>query len=89
MLADRAGVERTGQPSVYEIVRARKPIKIDAKLNDSAWKKARVVRPFQFNWWVAGEKEGTDTRMVWDDENLYVSWYCHDRHISASITQRH
>jgi putative heme-binding domain-containing protein len=27
--------------------------------------------------------------MLWDDENLYVSWYAHDRHISASVTERH
>ena len=27
--------------------------------------------------------------MLWDDENLYVGYYCHDKHISAEVMQRH
>ena len=42
-----------------------------------------------FNWWKAGEKEKTVAKMLWDDENLYVGYYCHDKHISASVTERH
>jgi hypothetical protein len=77
------------QPPVYEIRRAQGQITIDARLDESAWKKAAIAGPFHFNWWTEGEKEATDARLLWDDGNLYVSWYCHDKHISASVTQRH
>lgn len=73
----------------YTIHRAAKPIVIDAKLDDPAWKQAPLVGAFHFNWWTEGEKEQTDVRMLWDDENLYVGYYCHDRHISAQVLQRH
>ena len=77
------------QPRVYEIRRTSGPIVIDGRLEESAWRKAPTAGPFHFNWWTKGEKEQTDARLLWDDDNLYVSWYCHDRHISASVTERH
>ncbi|MCX6622548.1 MAG: carbohydrate-binding family 9-like protein [Acidobacteria bacterium] len=73
----------------YTIYRAPSAITIDAKLDEAAWKRAPLAGPFHFNWWKAGEKEQTDARMLWDDDNLYVAWYCHDKHIAASVTQRH
>jgi dienelactone hydrolase len=73
----------------YEIRRASGPVKLDGKLDEAAWKKAPVASPFHFNWWTSGPVEQTDVRMLWDDENLYVAWYAHDRHISASVLQRH
>ncbi len=74
---------------VYEIHRATGPITIDARLDEPAWRKAPIAGAFHFNWYKEGEKEATDARLLWDDSNLYVSWYCHDRHISASVTKRH
>ena len=44
---------------------------------------------FIFNWFQTGEKEQTVAKLLWDDENLYVSWRCRDRHISAYETKRH
>ena len=73
----------------YDIHRATAPIVMDGKLDDPAWQAAPPVGDFHFNWWTEGEKEPTIARMLWDDQNLYVSWYCTDRHISAYVTQRH
>ena len=73
----------------YTIYRAASPISIDAKVDDAAWRHAPLLSDFHFNWWTSGEKERTEARMLWDDKNLYVSYVCHDRHISASVTQRH
>ncbi len=72
-----------------DVYRAPSPIRIDAKLDEAAWRDAPVFSAFHFNTWTAGEKEMTDARMLWDDNNLYVAYYCHDRHISAHVTQRH
>ena len=67
----------------YSIQRASSPITIDAKLDEPAWRDARSMGDFTFNWHQSGEKEQTVAKMLWDDENLYVSWYVRDKHISA------
>jgi len=85
----RAQLTGRGVLPAYEIRRAPSPIAIDGKLDDTAWKAAPLAAPFHFNWWKSGEKEATDVRMLWDDQNLYVGFYCHDRHISAVVTERH
>ncbi|HZT34001.1 MAG TPA: carbohydrate-binding family 9-like protein [Bryobacteraceae bacterium] len=86
-LAARAAAGQTA--AFYEIHRASSPIVIDGKLDEAAWRGAAPVGEFHFNWWKSGDKERTIAKMLWDEENLYVSWYCEDRHISASVTQRH
>jgi len=73
----------------YDIHRATAPIRIDAKLDERDWQKAPSVGDFDFPWFKEGEKEPTEAKLLWDDDNLYVSWRSHDRHISASVTQRH
>lgn len=73
----------------YDISRAQGRIKIDGKLDEAAWKRAEPVGDFHFNWWKEGEMEQTEAKMLWDDRNLYVSYYCHDKHISADVVQRH
>ena len=73
----------------YRIHRASSAITVDAKLDEPAWKQAPSAGDFQFNWWKAGAKEPTVAKLLWDDENLYVGFYCHDKHISGKVTQRH
>src|SRR5262245_44958148 len=73
----------------YRIQRAPSRIVIDAKLDEPAWQSAPSVGDFIFNWFQSGDKEQTVAKLLWDDENLYVSWRCQDRHISAYETKRH
>jgi cytochrome c oxidase cbb3-type subunit III len=73
----------------YDIYRASSPIKIDGKLDETAWQQAPSVGDFDFSRFKEGTKEQTVGKILWDDRNLYVSWYAHDRHISAAITERH
>ena len=73
----------------YRIARAASPITIDAKLDEPAWKQATPVSDFIFNWFSSGEKERTEAKLLWDDDNLYVSWRAEDRHISAYELKRH
>lgn len=77
------------QPRTYEIRRASGPIRIDGSIEERAWREAPIAGPFHFNRWTGGDREQTDARLLWDDDNLYVSWFCHDQHISASVTERH
>ncbi|MEX2264344.1 MAG: carbohydrate-binding family 9-like protein [Bryobacteraceae bacterium] len=75
--------------SSYDIRRAAARIVIDGKLDDPAWRQATEMGEFHFPWLREGTKEQTVARMLWDDENLYVGYYCHDTHISAFETKRH
>ena len=72
-----------------DVYRAASKIVIDARLDEPAWREAPPAGEFHFNHWKSGEKEPTVARLLWDDENLYVGYVCHDRHISARITERH
>ncbi|MCZ2149093.1 MAG: c-type cytochrome [Bryobacterales bacterium] len=73
----------------YHIQRAGSPITIDARLDEPAWRNAPPTSDFVFNWYTSGDKEPTEAKLLWDDDNLYVSWRCSDRHISAFERERH
>jgi hypothetical protein len=73
----------------YEVRRTAGPIVVDGRLDEPAWREAPSAGDFHFNWWTSGEKEQTVAKLLWDDENLYAGYYCHDKHISADVVQRH
>jgi hypothetical protein len=83
-------VEAVAQPQPrYDVYRASSRVVIDARLDEPAWRNVPAAGEFHFNRWKEGEKEPTVVRMLWDDGSLYVSYLCHDRHISAYVTERH
>ncbi len=77
------------QHSNYDLHRAASAIVIDGKLDEEAWKKAPSVGDFHFLPPVPADRQQTVAKMVWDDENLYVGYYCIDKSISAYVTERH
>lgn len=76
-------------PVEYRIYRTTSKITLDSKLDEPAWAAAPAVSAFIFNWYTSGDKEPTEAKLLWDDENLYVSWRSTDKHISAYETKRH
>lgn len=86
--AARSELRGTGLPG-YDVQRAAGVITIDGILDDAPWQRAAPMGPFHFHWWTAGEKEPTEVKMLWDDENLYLAYRCTDRHISAQVVARH
>ena len=72
----------------YQVKRAERPLAIDGRLTDDAWKHAGVVE-FQFPWAnQTGAKQKTTARLLWDDRFLYVGYECEDKDIVAHFTQR-
>ena len=68
--------------------RASRPIVVDGKLDDAAWKAARTIE-FQFPWsQQAGAKQKTIARVLWDDQFLHVGYDCEDTDIVAHYTER-
>lgn len=78
------------QPPIprYEVKRATSPIVIDGQLDDKAWQTATPIE-FIFPWeFQTGAKQKTVARLLWDDDNLYVSYDCEDADITALFTER-
>ncbi len=73
----------------YEIYRAAGRIVVDGKLDEPAWQQAPPLTDFHFNWYKSGDKEKTVAKILWDDDHLYISFYCQDKHIAAEVTERH
>ena len=72
----------------YEVKRATSPIVIDGKLDDKAWASASIAE-LTFPWDAqTGAKQKTAARLLWDDDNLYVSYDCEDADVTAQFTQR-
>jgi len=71
----------------YPVHRARTPIVIDGKLDDTAWKSAGAIE-FRFPWdRQTGAKQKTAARLLWDDQYLYLGYNCADTDIVALHTQ--
>ena len=85
-----AADEEPGRPE-YTIKRRTEKIVIDGVLDDPDWAAAESLGDFKFPWYnyekrevvKQAEIEQTDVRMVWDDDFLYVSYRCVDKHIWA------
>lgn len=67
----------------YTVMRTTGKIVVDGVLDEEDWAKAESVGEFSFPWWTEGEKEQTEAKMLWDDDFLYVSFRCSDKHIWA------
>lgn len=77
-----------GQQPVYKVFRTGEPLVIDGEMNEMSWKKAEVVT---FNYFYRGdkpaEKQSTEFRMLWDNENLYLFFECKDTSLTARETR--
>ena len=72
----------------YEVRRAVLPLVIDGRLDDKAWAAANTAE-LTFPWdSQTGAKQKTVARLLWDDDNLYVSYECEDADVTANFTQR-
>ena len=78
----------TDRHPFYTIFSTGTPIIIDGKLDEPAWTAAPDVGAFKFPWWKSGKQEQTVSKLLWDNDNLYVSFIVEDRHIWAEKTQR-
>src|SRR5256885_11039017 len=77
------------QPPIprYEVKRAASPVAIDGKPDDKAWAAAGRIELI-FPWDAqTGAKQKTVARLLWDDNNLYVSYECEDADIVSSHTE--
>jgi hypothetical protein len=71
----------------YEVKRASSPMVIDGKPDEKAWEaagKIELIFPWDSQ---TGAKQKTIARLLWDENNLYVSYECEDTDIVATHTE--
>ena len=76
-------------PEVYEVVKTKKPIKIDSNWDKKQWKKVKPVTITNFlrDRAVPAFKPDVQAKMVYDNDNLYVIFRVKDKYVK-SITDR-
>lgn len=67
----------------YTVYHTSGKIVLDGVLDEDDWSNAQSAGDFQFPWWTEGEKEQTGVKMLWNDDFLYLSFRCDDKHIQA------
>ena len=87
ILAGPTGAGAADDLPRYTITKVKTAPVIDGRLDEASWKNARSVGAFRFPWYEQGKPEQTDARILWDDQNLYVSFRCQDAHIWAVHTK--
>lgn len=71
----------------YTCFRAAQPLVIDGRLNDPSWQGAPAVELRLAD--TGGQpRQRTIARMLWDDDYLYVAFYCEDTDIWGITTER-
>lgn len=71
----------------YVVKQAAMPIVIDGVLNEKAWKKAPVIEDFVIHDTGVKPVFPTQAQLLWDNENLYVSFVLTDRDIWATMAE--
>ncbi|AQT68109.1 esterase, PHB depolymerase family [Anaerohalosphaera lusitana] len=78
-------------PRHYIAGKVSEPITIDGKLDEPGWRKAPWTEPHVDIEGMMTDKKPylrTQTKMIWDDECLYIGAKLHDPHIWGTITER-
>ena len=78
------------QPRSYVAYRTEGALKIDGKLDESSWQKAKETEAFEdiSGAGFAEPKYKTTAKMLWDDDFLYVGAILDEPNIDAKLTQR-
>ena len=68
------------------IKRTHDLITIDGKRDEADWADAPPMDNFVFTWWKEGDPlpQQTDAKLLWDDNYLYLSYFCSDTDIQAT-----
>jgi hypothetical protein len=69
----------------YLVHRARGPIAIDGVLSESTWDAAERAGPFVRSLDGKPASAGTEARLLWDDESLYVAFLAEDKNVSGTF----
>jgi len=70
-----------------QCIKTTTPPVIDGNLDDKAWNLCNALESFYTPDTESKSKFPTETRVAWDDENLYVSFRCREPNLSGLVTR--
>jgi hypothetical protein len=90
VLAATVPVQIKAPPPVkkYMVNKTLKPIKIDGKLDEPAWKTAPSTGMFVNTMTGDALKPDTEAKLLWDNQNLYIAFENTDTDITGTLTER-
>jgi hypothetical protein len=75
-------------PKRYVVRKTSKPIKLDGKLDEQAWKDAPSTGVFVNTLTGGGAETKTEAKMLWDNDNLYVAFENVDSDVWSTLSKR-
>jgi hypothetical protein len=92
VLAASVPVQKPAKPVAlrkrYAVRKTDKPLKIDGKLDEAAWKEVPSTGAFVNTMNGAPSELGTEAKLLWDDKYLYVAFENADTDVWSSLTKR-
>jgi hypothetical protein len=91
VLAATLTVKKTGipgKPKRLVAMQAKKPVKVDGKLEEAVWKKAPSTGPFIDAYNGSDLPYQTRAQVAWDQDNLYFAFECPDTDIFSELKER-
>ena len=79
---------KPGKPKRLVAVQAKKPVKVDGKLEEAVWKKAPSTGPFPDAYNGSELPYRTRAQVAWDQKNLYIAFECPDTDIFSELKNR-
>jgi len=73
---------------VYEVARLARPLKVDGRLDETAWAQAQVVGDFVNNLDGSPSQLKTEARVLYDDQYIYFSFRSVDENIWSTFKRR-
>ena len=71
----------------YRIKRATRTPALSGEVKGTAWQSAEALAVDNWPWYVGGDKQPTEIRVLYDDRAIYVQFQCVDRHIYSRTTE--
>lgn len=72
----------------YVVTKIAKPLKIDGKLDEAAWKNAPSTGPFVDTLTGNASAVATEAKLLWDNQNLYFAFENADTDVWSTLTAR-
>lgn len=75
------------EAAVYKVARLKKNIVIDANWNKAQWKKIKTIEIKHYMGKVSAFKPEVQSKMMYDDTNVYVIFQVKDRFVKSVVTE--
>ena len=73
--------------AAYTVKCATAEVPLSGEVEGTPWEHANTLHISRYPWYIAGEKQATTARLLYDREAIYAQFQCRDRHIFSRTTE--